>query len=186
MSRINPRRRPTSPAGPDLAAVSVQLLDADERSRRAGLPLLTPIGRRYLVHLSETGMGRVESSGTLDPECGASLPHWDRDTRQLWLGSLLVKVFRQPAPNQTALLDAFQAHGWEEGHVPNLLPPEPGENTAAARQRLHDTIKNLNRALPQGTIYFRGDGGLGAWWAYSSDRADSPRSSSSSGFRLTH
>src|SRR5262245_54625149 len=172
MSRTLPQARPTFPARPDLAAMSVQLLDADERARRAGLPLLTPIGRRYLVHLSITTSGRVESERTLEHECGACLPHWDRDTRQLWLGSLLVKLFRQPAPNQTALLDAFQAHGWEKGHVSNPLSAEPGESTAAARQRLQDTIKNLNRALPHGTLYFRGDGGSGAWWAYSSDRAD--------------
>jgi hypothetical protein len=93
------------------------------------------------------------------------VPHWDRRQRRLWLGKRLLKEYRQPAPFQTSLLDAFQTHGWEDGHAIDPLPLLPGETAAAAEQRLHDVIGNLNRSLPSGTIRFGGDGtGHGVRW----------------------
>lgn len=95
------------------------------------------------------------------------VPHWDRRQRRLWLGKRLLKEYRQPAPFQTSLLDAFQTQGWEAGHVIDPLPLLPGETTAAAEQRLHDVIANLNRSLPSRTIRFGGDGtGRGVRWHY--------------------
>ena len=41
-----------------------------------------------------------------------SLPSWDAQRRVLQLGNELVKLFRVPAPNQEAVLSAFEEEGW--------------------------------------------------------------------------
>jgi hypothetical protein len=100
----------------------------------------------------------------LPPAAGA--PRWDGDRRRLWLGPQLLKEFRQPAPNQTTLLAAFEEDAWSE-HVADPLPLGQEEREEDARRRLHETIKNLNRGLPSGTIRFRGDGtGRGVVWEH--------------------
>jgi hypothetical protein len=76
-------------------------------------------------------------------------------------------VFRQPAPHQTLLLAVFREEGWWAGPVDDPLPRAAFEQDGDARQRLHETIKNLNRSLPPHTIRFHGDGtGQGVCWAY--------------------
>jgi hypothetical protein len=65
------------------------------------------------------------------------------------------------------LLDVFQEQGWENKHIDDPLLVIEGETEADAKRRLHETVKNLNRTLPLGTIRFRGDGtGQGATWEY--------------------
>jgi hypothetical protein len=52
-------------------------------------------------------------------------------------------------------------------HIDDPLPTWPDEEEEEVKRRLHDTIKNLNRTLPPGTIRFRGDGtGQGVRWEY--------------------
>jgi len=154
-------------AGAHASAVFAWLLEANARAILDGAPLLTPAGASFLRQLIV--MAAVGVSSVLEPETmvDRALPHSDASERRLWLGGVLLKEFRQPAPRQTAILDAFQARSWAYGHVSNPLPQGPGESEEEARQRLHDAIKNLNRGLPAGTIRFRGDGGLGVWWSYS-------------------
>jgi hypothetical protein len=108
----------------------------------------------------------ARSSGA-SPQRRALLPWWDREQRRLWLGHLLLKEFRQPAPNQTALLEVFQEQGWFGTHIDDPLRPHAGEEEADVKRRLHETVKNLNRGLPPGTIRFCGDGtGEGVVWEY--------------------
>jgi hypothetical protein len=96
---------------------------------------------------------------------GVALPRWDSAARRLWLGDRLLMDFRQPAPYQTAVLDAFEAQGWQSGHVLVSLQLVPGETADDLKQHLRDAIRNLNRKLPRGTIHFRGDGtARGVWW----------------------
>jgi hypothetical protein len=95
------------------------------------------------------------------------LPVWDCKSRRLWLGDLLVKQFRQPSPNQTAILDVFEEEGWENFHIDDPLPIAVDETQEDAKRRLHHTIHNLNRNLLANTIRFHGDGtGQGVIWAH--------------------
>jgi hypothetical protein len=148
-------------------------LAANARAGESGDPLLTRAGLRYFLALSFAARQAVTI-----PAVGATLngkkkgktrlPRWDAETRTLWVGDDALKVFRQPAANQTALLAAIEARGWAFGHVSNPLPRERGETEAEVQERLHETIKNLNRGMPPRTIRFRGDGsGHGVWWEYS-------------------
>jgi hypothetical protein len=156
---------------PQVAAAFQQFLADHIEAAVAGSPLLTECGERYLrkllVPVSSPNAGGPRRT-RISRLVRRALPHWDADARRLWLGGVLLKEFRQPAQNQTALLDAIEAHGWEVGHVSNPLPPERGESESEAQERLHETIKNLNRGMPPQTIRFRGDGsGRGVWWEIS-------------------
>lgn len=125
-------------------------------------PLLTPAGEAFLRNLLQA----PEGDDVPNPY-GRPTPQWDADARCLWLGDRLLKAFRQPAPYQTALLAAFEEGGWAAGHVDDPIPPESGEESTDARKRLRETVHNLNRGLPAGTIRFRGDGtGEGVRWEW--------------------
>jgi hypothetical protein len=73
------------------------------------------------------------------------LPHWDPERRQLHFRRQLCKQFKQPAPNQTLILDAFQEAGWP-GRIDDPIPPR---RESDHRQRLADAVRglNLNRHL---------------------------------------
>jgi hypothetical protein len=96
---------------------------------------------------SGTGIGRI--------------PRWDRQCRELWVGPLLVKRFRQPAVAQETVLSTFEEEGWPlriDDPLPPLYDQEP-------KRRLHDTIKSLNRNQVHSMLHFRGDGqGCGVRW----------------------
>lgn len=78
-----------------------------------------------------------------------------------------MKHFRQPAPNQILILDAFQEQNWAIDHLEDPLPRGSADGEQDAKRRLKDTIKNLNRSLAPGTIRFRGNGtGQCIVWEY--------------------
>ena len=98
-----------------------------------------------------------------EPACGGDMltrhsvllfPHWDAARRVLCIGPHVVKRFRFSAPNQESVLAAFQEEGWP----PAVYDPLPGSGKLDAKQRLHDTIKFLNRNQENQFITFRGDG----------------------------
>jgi hypothetical protein len=146
------------------------LLTAHEDARKHGQPLLTEAGVCYLrqrLLLFEQSEQGTEADGNGALPDTHFLPFWDAATRQLWLGSSLLKKFIQPAPNQTKILDTFQEQGWAQSHLDDPLSPLAGESDEDARRRLHETIKNLNRGMPSGTIRFHGDGtGQGVNWVF--------------------
>ena len=166
------RSEPNGHLGRDMASLCAKLLAADKRARQAGTPFLTRDELRYLKGVLAAAKGGGAATAGRAPAGNARSnrrrrPRWDAPSRQLWLGRRLLKEFRQPAQNQTALLDAFQATGWATRHLSNPLPPTAGETEDEAQERLHETIKSVNRAMPPGTIHFRGDGtGHGVWWEY--------------------
>ena len=89
------------------------------------------------------------------------VPRWDAECRELRWGAKLVKRFRVPAPNQELVLAAFEEEGWP----PHLDDPLPNNSSTDPKQRLHDTIKRLNRRQVNRLLYFRGDGsGTGVLW----------------------
>ena len=72
-----------------------------------------------------------------------------------------MKHFKLPAPNQEAILMAFEEEGW----VPRIDDPIPPADDQDAKQRLRDTIKSLNRNQKNRLIRFSGDGhGEGVLW----------------------
>jgi hypothetical protein len=88
-------------------------------------------------------------------------PRWVGSRRQLWLGPLLVKEFRQPADCQERILAAFEEEGWP-ARIDDPLPPQSGSNP---KQHLHDTITCLNRPQRHPLLHFGGDGtGCGVCW----------------------
>jgi hypothetical protein len=70
-------------------------------------------------------------------------PVWDSARRELRVNDVVVKAFRQPAKNQQSILSAFQEEGWP-ARIDN---PISGADDGNARERLHNTIKRLNRQL---------------------------------------
>jgi len=83
-------------------------------------------------------------------------PRWDAKRRELRLARRLLKRFRVPAPNQEAVLAAFQEEGW-----PNCIDdPLPPKGDLSPKRRLHDTIKALNRKHRQRPplVHFLGNG----------------------------
>lgn len=93
---------------------------------------------------------------------GLSLaPRWDRERHELRVAGQLVKQFRLPSPNQEKVLNALQEENWPV-RIDDPLPPN---KKLDAKQRLHDTIKNLNRHQKKPLIRFMGDGtGQGVRW----------------------
>jgi hypothetical protein len=81
-------------------------------------------------------------------------PVWDRARRELRLGGVVVKRFRQPSPSQELILDAFEELGWPP-RIDDPLPPCPGQDQ---KKRLHSTINNLNRGQRGRRIRFYGGG----------------------------
>jgi len=93
-------------------------------------------------------------------------PHWDSLRRELTLDGQVVKRFRVPAPNQEAVLMAFEEEGWPA----MVLDPLSPQDEQDGKQRLHDTIKSLNRSRLARVIHFSGDGtGEGVMWEQSRD-----------------
>jgi hypothetical protein len=108
--------------------------------------------------LAEPGQGPAPSAQLVGwPEA----PRWDGERHELRWGAKLVKRFREPALNQELVLAAFEEEGWP----PHIDDPLPSPRSCAAKERLHDTIKRLNRHQVNRLIRFRGDGsGSGVIW----------------------
>jgi hypothetical protein len=90
-----------------------------------------------------------------------TVPLWDRDRHELRLGTELIKQFKLPSPNQETILSVFHEENWP-ARIDDPLPPSKRINT---KQRLHDTIKSLNRNQRTRLLRFLGDGtGEGVRW----------------------
>jgi hypothetical protein len=88
-------------------------------------------------------------------------PRWDPENRELRLGRVVVKRFRNAAPNQECLLDAFERAGWPD----DIEDPLPHESQAV--ERLRETVVRLNRSLQQPLIKFERDRtGRRVQWRY--------------------
>jgi hypothetical protein len=76
-------------------------------------------------------------------------------TERVWAwGAHLIKSYSQPAEGQEWILLSAQELGWPEW-FDDPLPPRAGKKQ---KQRLHDTISDLNRRQRSRFIRFRGDG----------------------------
>ncbi len=96
-------------------------------------------------------------------------PRWDPLARELWVGDLLVKRFRQPADNQERVLAALEEEGWAR----RIDDPLPGDGCIDRHDRLRETIRSLNARQLHKLIVFKRDGtGNGLTWEF---RFPSPR-----------
>ena len=101
-------------------------------------------------------------------------PHWDAELREFSVDGQLVKRFKSPAPNQVAILSAFEEDGWPR-HVDDPLP-RTGNPEADPKRRLNDTVKSLNRHHYVRVIHFSTDGtGEGVRWELAQHRSASIR-----------
>ena len=88
------------------------------------------------------------------------VPISSAELRELRLGLVLVKRFRQPAKNQELILAAFQEENWA-AHIDD---PLPGGDNQDAQDRLHDAVRRLNQQK-EPLIRFMSDGlGKGITW----------------------
>jgi hypothetical protein len=93
----------------------------------------------------------------------AERPEWDGGRRELRVGGVMVKQFRQPAPSQETVLAAFQEEQW----APVIDDPLPGRFDQDPKLRLHDTVNNLNRHQRCQLIQFYRNGtGTGIGWRF--------------------
>jgi hypothetical protein len=94
------------------------------------------------------------------------LPWWDGEEWELWWNGFLLKSFERWAANQFCVLNAFEKLGWKRS-IENPLPHKPNESRRKRQQRLHDTIKFLNRKHRVLRLRFHGDGsGQNIFWTF--------------------
>jgi hypothetical protein len=95
-----------------------------------------------------------------------SKPRWDFELRVLFLENHVVRKFKRPAPHQELIIASFQELEWDR-RIDDPIPQEKGMDP---KERLHDTIKKLNRGQSNQLIRFYGDGtGRGVCWELQGD-----------------
>jgi len=88
-------------------------------------------------------------------------PRWDDALRILYLGDRVVKSFCRRAPNQEAILAAFEEEGWPAQVDDPIHPLDGGDSP----RRLRGTVQNLNRQDEPQAIEFTCNGaGTGVRW----------------------
>jgi hypothetical protein len=106
---------------------------------------------------AQNGVSQSPSGNVKVPNC----PRWDSDSRELWYLDRLVKQFRVPSPNQEIVIMSFEEEGWPTG----IDDPLPHHVDRDPKQRLHDTIRSLNRNQKHRLLKFKGNGtGQGVIW----------------------
>jgi hypothetical protein len=95
-------------------------------------------------------------------------PTWDSNLRELRVGELVIKRFRQPARNQVTVLASFQELHWPC----RIDDPLTGNSEVEPKRRLRDTVFALNRNhVTANVLGFEADGtGTGIIWKWRSDR----------------
>ncbi|HEV3416084.1 MAG TPA: hypothetical protein VG056_04705 [Pirellulales bacterium] len=179
-------------AGKGLVECAFELTLAGDERRSFRLCASLKLSKRTCLVLTEAGVaatgGKVQGNGRFErssPVIGMSgksvhrpisfpailasagsaelTPTWDRDRQQLRLGNVIVKQFKVPAPNQEAILAAFQEENWPP-RIDDPLSPQPDQDP---KRRLHDTINSLNRNQKRPLLRFLGDGsGQGVRWEF--------------------
>ena len=91
------------------------------------------------------------------------VPHYDADGRTFRWGAHTLNHFRQPATNQELILLTAEELNWPAW----FDDPLPKRSRKSTKERLHDTIKDLNRRQRPHLIHFKGDGtGTRVGWEY--------------------
>jgi hypothetical protein len=87
------------------------------------------------------------------------VPKWDG--RWLWLGDEMVLEIVREAENQGPVVDAFEKAGWPD----RIANPFPDDGLQCPKERLRQTLKDLNRKQKPVRVHFLVDrGGKWARW----------------------
>jgi hypothetical protein len=114
---------------------------------------------------SETGPSIAHPDAR--PTAARGVPRWDPLRRELLVDGQVVKRFRVPAPNQIAVLAAFEEEGWP----PRVFGPLPPKEDQERKQRLRETIRALNHHQRPPMLRFSSDGtGQGILWEWANNR----------------
>lgn len=153
------RSKPEIYTGPPLLVPATCLVAG------SGLPAdvqaLDVLAQQQVAADSALAFSTIVASASSVPSPG-SIPEWNAATRRLYLDDVLVKEFRQPAENQEIVLARFEEQGWPE-RIDDPLPPDAGPDV---RDRLHNTVRRLNRQQNP-LLWFESDGqGLGICWRW--------------------
>jgi hypothetical protein len=130
-----------------------------DAARRSFRPIASPRLREgaWLV-LSAAGVAfaaaQLHCPGLNHAPRANGTPVWNAAVRELRLGEVIVKCFKQPAPNQELILDALQEEAWPP-RIDDPLPPAAGQD---GKRRLHSTIANLNHYQQTPLLQFHGGG----------------------------
>jgi hypothetical protein len=128
-----------TPAGADLAGPNEESAGSENRDESV------------LASQNQNGDGKAADL----------VPEWDPIRHELRVGGRLVKQFRLPSPNQETILTVFQEEGWP-ARIDDPLPQTPDVDS---KERLHNTIRALNRHQRHRLLRIRGDGtGEGVMW----------------------
>lgn len=96
-------------------------------------------------------------------QCDGCLPTWDESKRELRVGSVVVKRFHKPSPNQELILTAFEEQNWQH----RIFDPIPYHPDICPTERLRATIRSLNQRHESPVIRFHGDGsGQAITWTF--------------------
>jgi hypothetical protein len=126
----------------------------------AGVTLAAAVWDRFMDGASP-GPVLQNSGQNGDEPIECDVPHWIPARHELRVGEKLVKQYKLRSPNQETILNAFQEEGWPF-RIDDPLPQSPDVDP---KERLHNTIRALNRHQRHRLIQFRGDGtGEGVMW----------------------
>jgi hypothetical protein len=93
------------------------------------------------------------------PQHGQPLPRWDDQARFLYLGNdEIARYDRNPAPNQTKVLEAFQESGW-----PHAIDDPLHRTEVDSKKKLRDTVAGLNRKQHRVEFSCTGNGESVRW-----------------------
>lgn len=94
------------------------------------------------------------------PSWRRDVPRYDVETRELWYRGRFLKRYLRSAPNQIAILRAFEEEGWPFA-IYDPIPQGSGDSV----ERLHDAVKNLNwNFAGQGLRFHTSHDGQGVRW----------------------
>ena len=156
----------------DIIAPAVET-DRDGKRRKSRKPARLALPNRSCFVLTDEGqplarkmVDRFAAHGNvltreMMAEVVRKFPRWDKEQKQLWVGSVLVKTYARPAAAQWLVLTAFQEECWPS-RIDDPLPPIENMDPV---QRLHSVITRLNMGHRTNLIRFLRDGtGHGMRW----------------------
>jgi hypothetical protein len=129
------------------------VFDGRAKRRRPGL---TPTSQFVLARAGEVALADWAGFAV-----STIKPRWDAGRRELWYGERRVKRLDSKASNQATVLAAFEEEGWP----PRIDDPLPMVDGMDPQERLHETVKRLNREQTESVLTFHRDGsGQGVSW----------------------
>jgi hypothetical protein len=127
---------------------------------------ITPKGVAYAEEFMSLGLSadpQVRKAARQGLWIGRLAPHYDQEAREFRWGCHLLKHFAQPSENQVLLLTAAEEQHWSDW----FDNPFTGGEGIKPKERLHGTIRDLNRNQKRYFIHFKGDGtGKVAGWEF--------------------